>query len=133
MHVLGAFVAGVDNGRNGIWNSQGSSVHESVMIVRVGGVFKRNPTNISDVSANVSFDLDVITANSTAAVHAYKYLNLNVSGGGIAYVIGGDHGKGVAGLTVANSQRATQIRVSTRFNTLDPAIVLVAGYRVNDD
>ena len=91
MEVFEAFVDGSNNGTSGLWQSQGSTTHESVDIVRVGGVFTGNPTNISDVSSGTSWNVGVTTADATANEQAGQYLNFNVSGGGTAWIVAGDH------------------------------------------
>ena len=133
MEVLEVDVNGSDNGLNGLWNSQGSTIHESVDIVRVGGVFERNPTNISDVSSGTSWNIDVTTADALANEQAGQYLNFNVSGGGTAWIIGGSHGQGINNPTVVNAQPGAQLRAVSKFGTLDPVTTLVTGTFVEDN
>lgn len=133
MEVIEAFVNGSDNGLNGLWNSQGSTTHKTVRIVRVGGRFERNPTNISDVSSETSWNVDVVTANASANDQGSQYLNFNVSGGGTAWIVGGDHSAGSNSPTVVNAQPGAQIRYTSKFGTLDPSTHVVTGSAVEDD
>ena len=131
MEVLEVGVVGSDNGLNQAWNSQGSTTHKSVDIVRVGSVFERNPTNISDVSTGRSWNVDVITSNALA-LSGNQFVNLNVSGNGLTWVIGGDHSQGSNVPTVVNAQPGAEIRYVAAFNTLDPATHGVVGQHVMD-
>ena len=103
MEILEVDVDASGNGLNGQWNSQGSTIHGSVSIVRVGGVYANNPTNISDVSSGESWNIGIQTAGATVAMQRFEYLNFNVSGGGTAYLIGGDHSGQIASPTVINA------------------------------
>ncbi|MFK7817757.1 MAG: Ig-like domain-containing protein, partial [Planctomycetaceae bacterium] len=133
MEVFEAFANGSDNGLNGLWNSQGSTTHESVDIVRVGGTFERNPTNISDVSSGTSWNIDVTTADAFANEQAGQYLNFNVSGGGTAWIVGGNHGQGINKPTVVNAQPGAELRYVGGFGTLDPITTIVTGALTEDN
>jgi len=133
MEVFEAFVTGSDNGLNGLWNSQGSTIHETVKIVRVGSSFERNPTNISDVSSNVGWNIDIKTADALSNQQAFQYLNYNVSGGGTGWIISGDHGQGINQPAFVNAVRTAQIRYVSKFNTLTPSTGKVSGNSFLDD
>ena len=133
MEVFEAFVVGSDNGQNSLWNSQGSSIHATVEMVRVGGLFERNPTNISDVSSGVGWNIDVTTRDALANDQGDQYLNYNVSGGGIGWIVGGSHGEGRNHPSVVNAVRDAEIHYVSKFGTLDPETHIVTGNSVVDD
>jgi len=80
MYVLEADVLAVDNGLNGNAASQGSATHRATQIVRVGGRYERNPTNIEDTGL-VSWNIDLKVADSTVfQPHEGGPVNLRVRG-----------------------------------------------------
>ncbi len=109
MEILEVEVDASSNGLNGQWNSQGSTIHGSASIIRVGGVYSNNPTNISDVSRGESWNIGIRTAGATVAEQRHEYLNFNVSGAGTAYLIGGDHSGQIAAPTVINANPGATI------------------------
>lgn len=86
MEVLEFGVSANDNGQDGAWNSQGSTTHSSVDIIRVNSEYRRNPTNIGDVSSGTSWNVNITTSD---ALHADNY-NFYLSGGGSAWFVSGD-------------------------------------------
>ena len=87
MEVLEIDVQSYDNGKNDSWTSQGSTTHNTVDIVRVGGRYFGNQTNIGDVSSGTSWNVDIETSN---ARHEKDY-NFYLSGGGTAWFISGEY------------------------------------------
>lgn len=130
MFVLEAFVNSYGNGPAGEWSSQGSSAHETVDIVRVGSTFADNPTNISDVTSGTTWNVDITSSNAGSDQQGGEFLNYNISGGGTAWIIGGDYSQGDGTPMVVNAQSeatGAQLRYVDQFGTLDPATHIVSG------
>lgn len=132
MEVLEIDSDGSDNGVNGLWNSQGSTAHETVKIVRVGGTYVRNPTNISDVGESESWNIGITTADAQANTQGGEYLNFNVTGSVRAWIIGGSHSAGSNSPTVVHSRTDSQLRYVSQFGTLDGA-TLTGNAAIVDD
>lgn len=132
MEVLEIFSDGSDNGVNDLWNSQGSTAHETVKIVRVGGTYLRNPTNISDVGSGESWNIGITTADARADTQGGEYLNYNITGSVRGWIIGGSHSAGVNTPTVVHSRESSQLRYSSRFGTLDGATITGNAAVVDD-
>lgn len=90
MEVLELDVHSDDNGKNDSWTSQGSTTHNTVDIVRVGGRYSGNQTNIGDVSSGTSWNVDIETSN---AQHEKNY-NFYLSGDGTGWFISGEYNVG---------------------------------------
>ena len=95
-----------------------------------------NPTNISDVTTGTTWNIDITSSNAGSDQQAGEYLNYNISGGGTAWIIGGDYSQGDNAPMVVNAQsKATgaQLRYVDKFDTLNPATHLVSGTATVDN
>ena len=98
MAVIESNVRSDANGTNGQSNSQGSSTHRDVEIVRVNSLYRNNPTNVEDTGLT-SWNVDVTTRNSTVSQLGGN-VNFRVRGDktevtdGLAWLITGDYGDG---------------------------------------
>jgi hypothetical protein len=132
MEVLEIFSNGSDNGQNGSWNSQGSTIHDTVKIVRVGGTYGRNPTNISDVGSGESWNIGITTAGARANDQGGEFLNYNISGSVRGWIVAGSHHAGPNSPTVVHSRRSAQLRYVSRFGTLAGATITGNAAVVDD-
>ncbi|MCA9152594.1 MAG: PPC domain-containing protein, partial [Planctomycetales bacterium] len=111
MEVLEAYVSSVDNGKTNEFNSQGSTTHDSVNIVRVASEYRRNRTNIADVSNATSWNVDVVTSHPTDPV-SYNFYQSNA---GTAWLISGNSSVG----GVVKALNGATIRYSSLYSMFD--------------
>lgn len=131
MEVLEYNVEAYQNGQNGEWNSQGSTIHDTVKMVRVNSIFYQNPTNISDVNDSISFNINLDSSNALSNQQDGEYLNYNVGTAAKAYIIGGEYSVGPAP-SVVHSHDQSQLFYVSYFNTLSTAAVTGNGAQVDD-
>ena len=130
-NVLEAFSTGSNNGGDGQPNSQGSTAHATVNVVRVGGTYQNNPNNITDIDNGTHWNIGVTTSNATANTGG-EYRNIYLSGNVVEWFVGGSHGGGGNQPAVVRSNQNSQIRYVSILNTLSNA-TLVGNSPVLDD
>ena len=114
--VLEAFVNSSGNGGGGIWSMQGSTVHEKVSVVRVGGTYTNNPTNLGDIGSGTNWNIGVTAANASLE-EGGEYRNLYASENTVNWIIAGDFSQG-PGNTVVRANSNAEIRYVSEFGTL---------------
>ncbi len=128
--VLEVNVTSVNNGGGGLWNMQGSTAHRNVSVVRVGGLYEDNPTNIADVHSGHHWHVGV-TARNSSLLHNGEYRNLYLGGNTLTWIIGGSYEQGPSP-SVVRSNSNSEIRYVSVLNTLANAQV-VGNAPVQDD
>ena len=114
--VLEVNVTSVDNGGGGIWNMQGSTAHRNVSVVRVGGLYENNPTNIADIHLGHHWHVGV-TARNSSLLEGGEYRNLYVSGDTVNWIVGGSFEQGPEP-SVVRSNTNSEIRYVSVLDTL---------------
>ncbi|MGV6818658.1 MAG: hypothetical protein ACWA44_15490 [Thiotrichales bacterium] len=120
MEVLEYQIEAYHNGQNGQWNSQGSTIHDTVKIVRVDSDFYQNPTNISDVNNSVSFNINLNSRNALSQQQGAEFLNFNVGSSAQAWIIGGEFSLGPIP-SVVHAHDQSKLYYVSNFNTLSTA------------
>ncbi|MEM9587995.1 MAG: dockerin type I domain-containing protein [Planctomycetota bacterium] len=134
MEVVEANVTANGNGLNLLFNSQGSSAHGTVRMIRLGGQYTRNQSNIVDVTSGPIWNVDVTTADAVSNDNELGgYVSLANGLSDHYWIIGGSlFGDGAQADTVWAYEPFTT-RYSSVFSEIDQNTGLAIGSFVADN